>query len=139
MLLFVNKTFDLLQDGVIGRRFSHSHDLALTRPYARNFTNSVLTRSACVHRTPCGPPGSSTNLTFFTILACRLDVASGGRIRSASPCRMSVGTVFFGRSLRKSWCEQRTHATLASAEESAATFPLSSRARSITSFPPVTS
>src|SRR5258708_1151375 len=102
MLLFVNKTFDLLQDGVIGRRFSHSHDLALTRHYARKFTNSVLTRSAWVHRTPCGPPGSSTNLTFFIILACRLDVASGGRIRSASPCRMSVGTVFFGRSLRKS-------------------------------------
>ena len=28
MLLLVNKTFDLLQDGVIGRRFSHGHHLA---------------------------------------------------------------------------------------------------------------
>src|SRR5216684_6118325 len=28
MLLLVNKTFDLLQDGVIGRRFSHINHLA---------------------------------------------------------------------------------------------------------------
>src|SRR5437667_12470892 len=27
MLLLVNKTLDLLQDGVIGRRFSHGHHL----------------------------------------------------------------------------------------------------------------
>jgi hypothetical protein len=28
MLLLVNKTFDLLQDGVVGRRFSHINHLA---------------------------------------------------------------------------------------------------------------
>ena len=38
-------------------------------PYARNFTSSALMRSACVHSTPCGPPGSSTNCTFLIIFA----------------------------------------------------------------------
>src|SRR6266852_3988680 len=58
----------------------------------RKFTSSAFTCSACVHGTLCGPPGSSTNLTFLIIFACRRDVASGGRMRSASPCRMSVDT-----------------------------------------------
>src|ERR1051325_1972064 len=107
--------------------------------YARKLTNSLLTRSAWVHRTPCGPPGNSTNLTFLIIFACLLDVASGGRMRSASPCRMSVGTLFLGMSLRTSSIQQSTHATVPIAEAPAATFQLSSRTRSLTSFPPVTS
>src|SRR6266566_3518266 len=107
--------------------------------YARKLTNSVFTRSACVHRTPCGPPGSSTNLTFLIIFACLRDVASGGRMRSASPCRMSVGTVFFGMSLRKSSIQQSTHASVPAADAPTPTFQLSSSTRSLTSFPPVTS
>src|SRR5262249_12912798 len=107
--------------------------------YARKRTSSALICSACVHSTPCGPPGSSTNLTFLIIFACRRDEASGGRIRSASPCRISVGTVFFGMSLRKSSIQQSTHATVPMADAPAPTFQLSSRTRSLTSFPPVTS
>ena len=90
------------------------HQFATTRipSSGGEVTSSELTRSAWVHSTPCGPPGSSTNWTFLIILACRLDVASGGRMRSASPCRMSVGTLFFGRFLRKSSIQQSTHATV---------------------------
>jgi len=45
---------------------------------------------------------TSTDLAFLIIFACLLDVASAGRMRSASPCRMSVGTVLRGMSWRKS-------------------------------------
>jgi hypothetical protein len=43
MLLLVNKTFDLLQDGMIGRRFSHINHLA-DLPLSI-FTPSVLQRA----------------------------------------------------------------------------------------------
>src|SRR5713101_6974018 len=138
MLLFVHQGFDFAKDGIIRCVLGHV-SLLRRQLYARKLTNSVFTRSTCVQRTPCGPPGSSTNLMFLIIFACLLDVASGGRIRSASPCRMSVGTVFFGMSLRKSSIQQSTHATVPMAEAPAATFQLSSSTRSLTSFPPVTS
>src|SRR2546429_6053123 len=43
------------------------------------------------------PPRS----TLFPYTTLFRSVAFGGRMRSASPCRMSVGTLFFGMSLRK--------------------------------------
>src|SRR5688500_4836852 len=107
--------------------------------YERNATSSEFIRSACVQSTPWGPPGSSTNLTFLIILACLLEVASGGRILSASPCRMRVGTSFLAMSLRKSSIQQSTHITVPMAEAPTPMFQLSSSARSLTSFPPVTS
>src|SRR5207245_10790234 len=107
--------------------------------YARKLTNSEFTRSACVHKTPCGPPGSSTNLTFLIIFACRRDVASGGRMRSASPCRMRVGTSLRGISVRKSSIHESTQASKPIADAPAPTFQLSRSTYSLTSFPPVTS
>src|SRR6185503_17377136 len=107
--------------------------------YARKLTSSELIRSACVQRTPCGPPLSCTNFAPLIIFACRRDVASGGRILSASPCRISVGTSFFGMSLRKSSIHASTHASAAVADAPAPTFQLSSSTRSLTSLPPVTS
>src|SRR6267142_338053 len=106
---------------------------------ARNLTSSVFTWSAWVHSTPCGPSLSSTNLTSLIIFACLRDVASGGRIRSASPCKMSVGTSLREMSLRKSSIHASTHASVPVADAPAATFQLSSTTRSLTSFPPSTS
>src|SRR2546422_70600 len=106
---------------------------------AKNLTSSVLTWSAWVHRRPCGPSLSSTNLTSLIIFAWRREVASGGRMRSASPCRMSVGTSLRGMSLRKSSIHASTQARVPVAEAPAATFQLSSTTRSLTSFPPSTS
>src|SRR6266850_2303841 len=131
---------DQQQDGDDpNRRLRNAPILAVFQAYFRKLTNSALMRSAWVQSTPCGPPGSSTNLTFLNIFAWRLDVASGGRMRSASPCRISVGTLFFFMSFRKSSIQQSTHATVPIADAPTPTFQLSSSTRSLTSFPPVTS
>src|SRR2546423_13628797 len=84
--------------------------------YPRNESSSLFTCAACVHSTPCGPPGNSTNLTFLIILACLRDVASGGRMRSASPWMISVGTLLRRMSLRKSSTQASTHFNVPIAE-----------------------
>ena len=60
-------------------------------------------------------------------------------MRSASPWMISVGTVFFAVSFRKSSTQASTHCSVPIAEAPAATFQLSSSTRSLTSFPPFTS
>src|SRR5882762_4676727 len=88
---------------------------------------------------PMRPPLSSTNLTFLINFACLLDVASAGRMRSASPCRRSVGTVLREMSWRKSSIHESTQVTVPVADAPAATFQFASTTRSLTSLPAVTS
>jgi len=66
-------------------------------------------------------------------------VTSAAGMRSASPCRMSVARLVARDVLRKSSIHESTHTSVPIGEALAAMFQLSSRTRSLTSLPPVTS
>src|ERR1700676_3978879 len=102
---------------------------------ARNRRSSGLISSARVHVMPWEPPLISTYLTFLIILACRLDVASGGRMRSSSPWMIMVGRSLPAMSLRKSSIQASTQATVPIGDARIATAQFASMTRSLTRFP----